>query len=130
MGSKLPTFFQDTKKTYALFPGAPARGLSEETTGAWTMALDSVPLNMRWAIFQHVCSVLCSYQEPKAWVGIYERERMSFGGPESMQSHLKIVLTSLRLGQIRWAWALDGRAMVIPEDARWFSPSSLAPQLL
>lgn len=127
MGLKLPTFFQDTKKTYALFPGAPARGLSNERTAAWTMPLDSVPLNMRWAIFQHVCSVLCSYQEPKAWVGIYEREKMSFGGPDSMQSHLKIVLTSLRLGQIRWTWSLDGRAIVIPEDARWFSPSSLMP---
>lgn len=93
------------------------------------MALETIPLNMRWAIFQHVCSVLCSYQEPKAWVGVYERDRMSFGGPESMQSHLKIVLTSLQLGQIRWAWAWDGRAMIVPEEARWFSPSSFAPPL-
>lgn len=93
------------------------------------MTLETIPLNMRWAIFQHVCSVLCSYQEPKAWVGVYERERMSFGGPASMQSHLKIVLTSLQLGQIRWAWAWDGRAMIVPEEARWFSPSSFVPPL-
>ena len=130
MGSKLPTFFQDTQKTYALFPGAPARGISDETTGAWTMPLDTLPLNMRWAVFQHVCSVLCSYQEPKAWVGVYERNSMSFGGPEGMQSHLKIVLTNLRLGQIRWAWSWDLRAMVISEDARWLSPYFLAPQIL
>lgn len=130
MGSKLPTFFQNTTKTYALFPGAPARGISDEKTGAWTMALDTLPLNMRWAVFHHVCSVLCAYEEPKAWVGVFEREYMSFGGSESMQSHLKSVLTNLRLGQIRWSWTWDERTMVISENARWFSPSFLAQQPL
>lgn len=127
MGPRLPTFFQDLKNTYALFPGAPARGISPEPGGAWTMSFESIPLHMRWAVFHHVCTVLCAYSEPKAWVGFYDKDKMAFGGSMDMKSHTKMVLTSLQLGQIRWAWVWESRALIIPEDAKWFSPSAMMP---
>ena len=120
--ARLPTFFQDAQTTYALFPGAPARGLTEETCGSWEMSTVDIPINMRWAVFHHVCTVLCSHTDPQVWVGTLEKDRMAFGGPTRLQGHMRTLLASLVLTPVRWNWRWVPRPSVIPEHATWFAP--------
>lgn len=121
MRCRLPTFFEHSTTMYALFQGAPERGVSNDPCGAWTMQMEHIPLGMRWAVFHHVCAALCDYDTPKAWVGRYDGETISFGGPEEMRVNAKIVLTNLRLGQVQWRWSWGRRPIIIPAEATWFS---------
>lgn len=121
--ARLPTFFQDAKATYALFPGAPPRGLADESVGAWVMSMDNVPITMRWAVFQHACIVLCSHADPQVWVGVYEKDTIRFGGPTRLQARMRTLLTSFTLAPIRWNWRWIPGEVSIPDTATWFAPN-------